>query len=49
MCKLRFTDTQTVSMLKQTKAGVPVKDLCQDAHQRGGFFSRKVYGVDPRD
>lgn len=49
MCKLTFIDTQIVSILKHAEAGVPVKDLCQDAHRRGGFFSRKIYGVDPRD
>lgn len=28
MKKLRFTESQIVSILKQADAGVPVKDIC---------------------
>ena len=31
MKKSRFTETQIVSILKQTDAGVPVKDICRQA------------------
>lgn len=31
MKKSRFTETQIVSILKQSDAGVPVKDVCRQA------------------
>jgi len=31
MKKVRFTETQIVSILKQADAGVPVKELCRQA------------------
>ena len=31
MKKSRFTETQNVTILKQTDAGVPVKDICRQA------------------
>ena len=31
MKKSKFTETQIVSILKQTDAGIPIKDICRQA------------------